>query len=82
MSAAAKCRANGWIPGTLLVGDEGYGPTVIRITAVGEEQILAVMVSQNGIPTPYFSEGEWSLNYRNWKKAEATDVGVLDKEGE
>ena len=72
MSAAAICRRNGWGAGTRLIGDEGYGPTVIRITAVGEEQILAVTESHNGIPSAY-REGNWSLSHRDWKKLEATD---------
>ena len=59
------CRENGWIPGTRLVGDEGYGPTVIEITAVGERSILAKTVSHNGQPSTV-REGNWCLWCRDW----------------
>ena len=32
-------QLNGWTVGTRLVGDEGHGPTVIRITAIGETAV-------------------------------------------
>lgn len=66
MSDADKCRANGWGPGTRLAGDEGYGVTVIEITAVGERSILARMVSHRGEPRQR-SEGLWTLACRDWK---------------
>jgi hypothetical protein len=40
MTSAELCRKNGWGPGTRLVGHEGFGDTVIEITAVGEAGIL------------------------------------------
>lgn len=58
--SAEICRRNGWAPGTVLEGDEGYGPTRIRITAVGERSILAV--AENG------RESNWTLAYRDWKE--------------
>lgn len=66
-SAAEICRANGWQPGTRLVGDEGYGPTVIEITAIGEQEIVAKTIVRNGelITVP---EGLWSLSYRDWEE--------------
>lgn len=69
LSSAEKCRQNGWGPGTLLVGDEGYGPTVIRITAVGASGILAQCVSHNGEDRGC-DEGNWTLDYRDWKKVQ------------
>lgn len=77
MNSADKCRANGWGPGTLLVGDEGYGPTVIRVTAVGEKEILARIISHNGDPDGG-CECNWTLEYRDWKRvtpAEAAKEG-------
>lgn len=65
---AEKCRRNGWKRGTLLVGDEGYGPTVIRLTAIGDERILARPVSQNGKPSERDWEGSWTLQHRRWRK--------------
>ncbi len=70
MNDADKCRSNGWIPGTLLVGDEGYGPTVIRITAIGKERMLAYRVTQNG-ESVEFLELPWTLCDRDWKKVAA-----------
>jgi hypothetical protein len=67
VSDAQTCRDNGWGPGTRLVGDEGYGPTVIQITAVGAESILAKTVSHNGEPPRCLrSESTWTLAYRDW----------------
>lgn len=66
MTSAEKCRVNGWGPGTLIVGDEGYGPTVIRITAVGDDSILARPISHNGKQLTSF-EGPWTLDLRDWK---------------
>lgn len=64
-----KIRANGWKVGDYLEGDEGFGPTVIRITAIGEQLVLACAVSHNGIPTRWNIETNWTLTLRDWKKA-------------
>jgi len=46
---AEICRLNGWTVGTKLVGNEGYdGDSVIEITAVGEEKILAKWTTKKG----------------------------------
>lgn len=68
-SDADKCRRNGWKAGTRLVGDEGYGPTVIELTAVGRESILAVTISHNGVPDENDRENSWTLSCRDWKEA-------------
>lgn len=68
LSAAEICRRNGWGPGTRLVGDEGYGPTVIEITAVGHDHILAIPVSDNGKPSYRPYENSWTLECRDWKE--------------
>jgi hypothetical protein len=47
-SSADVCHANGWTRGTVLAGDLGHGETVIRITAVGEQVVLARRLSQRG----------------------------------
>ena len=64
---AEVCRDNGWLPGTKLVGDEGYGPTIICITAIGEEQMLAKTMSHNGQPRDGY-EVSWVLYCRDWKE--------------
>ena len=61
------CRANGWHAGTKLVGDEGHGPTVIEITAIGEQEILAKAISEGGEPI-IAPEATWFLSYRDWQE--------------
>lgn len=68
-SAAETARLNGWDVGTRLVGDEGYGPTVIRITAIGLRELLAVTESHNGVPEKRQRESVWTLDYREWEVA-------------
>lgn len=68
MSAAQMCRDNGWGPGTRLAGDEGYGVTVIEITAVGASAVLAITVSHDGTSYSNPHESTWSLEYRDWRE--------------
>lgn len=68
MTAAAICRANGWYPGTKIVGDEGFGPTVIEITAIGSSDILARAILHNGKPVRHDSEANWTLDCRDWRR--------------
>ena len=74
-SDAEICRGNGWNVGTRLVGDEGYGPTVIEITALGETHLLAKRISHNGIPEANPYEGSWTLSCRDWKKVAVSEDG-------
>lgn len=60
MTDADICRKNGWTVGTRLVGDIGYGPDVIEITAIGRGLVLAVS-------EPLRCESLWSLTCREWK---------------
>jgi hypothetical protein len=78
------CRTNRWGPGTQLVGDEGYGPTVIEITAVGERALLAVTISHNGVPEPVRRESNWTLMCRDWKVLTPTraEAGAGEREAE
>lgn len=56
LTDACICRANGWGPGTLLQGELNdadeepplVGITVLKITAVGGEEILARAISIDG----------------------------------
>lgn len=62
---AETCQLNGWTVGTRLAGDEGYGVTVIEITAIGERSILAKRVSHKGeVETD--REATWTLTSREW----------------
>lgn len=64
--AADICRAHGWGAGTYLVGDEGRGPEVIEIAAVGERYILAKTITVNGEGVDWAPESLWSLTCRDW----------------
>lgn len=68
---ADVCRRLGWIPGTRLAGDEGYGVTVIQITALGESKILAKRISHKGVPVKGERESSWTLSCRDWKVVDA-----------
>lgn len=73
-SDADFCRRMGWGVGQYLVGDEGYGPTVIKLTAIGEDAILARSITHRGDPqlgSP--DESTWMLNHRDWRPCDAPD---------
>ena len=63
-------RDHGWEVGTRLVGDEGYGPTIIEITALGLERLLARTISHNGVPVrgSARTESPWVLYCRDWRE--------------
>lgn len=58
-STAAHARRRGWGPGTQLVADEGHGPLLLTITAVGKEAVLARSDTDA-------RERSWSLSHRDW----------------
>lgn len=70
-NSAEECRQRGFKVGDLLAGDEGYGVTVIRITAIGVRSILAERISHAGKPLGSEYESLWSLSCRDWEKVEA-----------
>lgn len=70
-SAADVCRDKGWTVGTRLAGDEGYGVTVIEITAIGEQQMLAKRISHGGNPVKDSRESSWVLWCRDWQEVTA-----------
>jgi hypothetical protein len=62
------CRRMGYIVGTKLSGDEGYGETVIQITAIGERLILAkTAVPYNSLDGYFCREATWTLSCRDWR---------------
>lgn len=71
MNDAARCRKNGWVAGTRLVGTDADGPTVIEITAVGRETVLAVAISEDGKPCKDEHEYSWMLDQRKWRKVKS-----------
>lgn len=66
-SDADVCRLKGWSVGTVIEGDEGYGPTRIMITAIGERCVLARKLSHNGAETDS-NETLWTVQLRDWKR--------------
>ena len=68
MHAAQVCRAMGWDVGTRIKGNEGYGESVIEITAIGEKRLLAKMISHKGQPENH-GESTWTLACRDWEPA-------------
>jgi len=75
-NTAATCRAQGWEAGTLLAGDAGYGETVIEVTAVGQEKILARCVVKRGLWGPW-PEMLWQLSERLWREVSQEYVDSL-----
>lgn len=71
VAEADYCREHGLLPGTRLVGDEGYGPTVIEITGLGERKILATAISHKGVPIAR-CETTWTLSRRDWSVVDVT----------
>jgi len=81
-SDAATCRSEGWGVGTLLAGDSGCGETVIVVTAIGEEAILARPVSRKGVRYAHPQrEGHWVLCYRDWYEVSAEYLASLPAGG-
>lgn len=69
MSDADTARRNGWTVGTRLAGDEGYGETIIEITAIGERAVLAKRISQDGRAVADW-ESMWTFTCRDWRVVE------------
>lgn len=69
-SERETCELNGWSIGTRLVGDEGFGPTVIQIKYFTREgDLLAITESRNGKDVnerEYF----WTLRCRDWSEVD------------
>lgn len=63
------CELNGWGVGTRLVGNEGYGPTTIRITYLSSQNLLAVR--EGGRYDGY--ESSWTLACRDWTEVQSTE---------
>ena len=70
-SNADACRRMGWGVGTQIVGDEGYGPEVWEITAIGRSSILTVTVSGGQDSREILS----SLGCRDWIESKESSDG-------
>jgi hypothetical protein len=72
MSDAGKCRANGWGVGDVLEGFEFGRGDRIRLTAIGEDNILARTVASKVRGGEWAAaegyETLWTLDCREWKK--------------
>ena len=71
------CSERGWKAGTRLIGDEGYGPTIIELTAIGEGTILAKTISHNGVPSSA-SEHCWTLSCRDWHEVPVEHIYFVE----
>jgi len=67
-SDAEECRQRGFKVGDRLAGNDGYGVTVIELTAIGERSILAKTISHNG-ESRHGWECIWTLSRRDWEEA-------------
>jgi len=56
--------------GSKLIGDEGFGPEIIVITAIGEENVLARRLTDTNGNLVNVPESFWTLHYRDWKLLE------------
>ena len=58
---------NGWTVGDILEGDDGFGPSRIKITAIGEELFLC---RWKNMDTPEWENesGNTTLRLREWRK--------------
>jgi hypothetical protein len=69
-SDAETCALNGWAVGQVLVGDEGYGPNTIQLTAIGERFVLAKLIT--GSITNVGSEFLW-MSTAEWAAADGAE---------
>lgn len=70
-SDATHARRRGWGVGTRLIGDQGYGPTTITITALGQTRVLARAEGRE-------REKTWTLTARDWQEL----PGLPDEESD
>lgn len=66
-NAAEICREHGWTVGTRLVGDAGYGPTIIQITALSDQVMLARIISHGCVTIGHHDAQAWTLSLRDWQ---------------
>jgi hypothetical protein len=78
LSSAAICRARGWITGQLLIEETPERPQiprVIRLTAIGHAQVLAIDVREGNE-----REWIWALSCRDWRTPTAAEAAALAAE--
>ena len=66
-TAADICRANGWTVGDVLEGTDEVSTDRIRITAIGEQNVLARWQYADN---PESSEWLICIDFRDWRKVE------------
>lgn len=74
-------RANGWVPGTVLVGDEGYGLDAIRVDHIGRRILIASHLAfRRGLiwESADERESEWTLSCRDWRRATPEELADID----
>ena len=66
-TSAQICRAQGWTVGDVLEGTDEVSTDRIRITAIGEQNVLARWQYAD---LPESAERLISLDFRDWRKVE------------
>lgn len=79
---ADVCRANGWGPGTRLIGCEYRNIDVIEITAIGRNDILAVHVMHDGVAVDDDRFENWTLSCREWNEFPAAQPTATETIGD
>jgi hypothetical protein len=78
---AEAARANGWEPGTVIVGDEGWGLDAIRIDYLGREILVATHIAtiRGDTWAPCRdSERTWMLSCREWRVATPGELAEIE----
>lgn len=67
--AAAIARRLDWKAGDILTdASDAADPLFIRLTAIGDAEVLAVEVDPDDHQATIGHESLWALNHRDWRK--------------
>lgn len=86
-NSADVARANGWGPGTVIVGDEGYGLDAIRIDYLGQSTVLSTHLAkqrdgyERAVPEwrpGWGTELAWTLSHREWRLATPEELAEIE----
>lgn len=64
----------GFKAGDIIVGNEGYGDTIIELTAIGRKFVLAIPLAHDGNAASSCRESIWGLDIRDWRLATDEDL--------
>jgi hypothetical protein len=78
---ADAARTNGWEPGTVIVGDEGYGLDAIRIDYLGRTKVFATHLARHrggAWQRGTGNESIWTLSCRWWRRATDEELAAIE----